>query len=61
MLARTTFSRFFHSKRQQMVSSPTTVPVVDGSLAEEANDLNQPVLCRAPSRIWWEQAWQLRH
>jgi hypothetical protein len=54
------FSDFYHQKRQQESSNTTTNQIVDGSLAKEVNVDSCPVVCRAPSRVWWEQAWHMR-
>lgn len=60
MFRYSTFSDFYFQKRQQETSRTTTDHVVNGSLAEEVSMEDCPVICRAPSRVWWEQAWHMR-
>ena len=59
MLRYSLFSDFYYQKRQQE-NADVCRPVVNGSLAEEVREENMSVICRAPSRTWWEQAWQMR-
>ena len=59
MLRNSSFSEFFHHKRQQECNAVVHT-AVNGSLAEEVKEEKVAVICRAPSRTWWEQAWQLR-
>lgn len=58
MLRYSLFSDFYYQKRQQE-NAEVCRPVVNGSLAEEVREDNMNVICRAPSRTWWEQAWQM--
>ncbi len=59
MLRYSSFSDFYYQKRQQE-KSESCQPVVDGSLAKEVKEDKCSFICRAPSRTWWEQGWQLR-
>ena len=56
MLRNSSFSEFFHQKRQQLYNRVVHTSV-NGSLAEEIQEEKVSVICRAPSRTWWEQAW----
>lgn len=58
MLRYTSSSDFYYQKKQQDFSD-SCQPVVNGSLAEEVNLDKCPLVCRAPSRTWWEQAWHM--
>ncbi len=57
MMRYSTFSEFFREKRRQLNQQDNSA-VVDGSLAVDTNEERATVICRAPSRLWWEQAWQ---
>lgn len=59
MLRYTSYSDFYFQKKQQE-EAEVCQPVVNGSLAEEVNLEKCPIVCRAPSRTWWEQAWSMR-
>ena len=59
MLRYSSFSDFYHQKCQQE-NAEVCRPVVNGSLAEEVREDKNCVICRAPSRTWWEQGWLFR-
>ena len=59
MLRYSLFSDFYYQKRQQE-NADVCRPVVNGSLAEEVREEKCSVICRAPSRTWWEQGWHMR-
>lgn len=56
MLRNSSFSEFYHQKRLEERAS-SVQSVVEGSLAEEIREEKVSVICRRPSRTWWEQSW----
>ena len=61
MIRYTTTSEFYYKKKQfDQSNNYHSQPIINGSLAEEADMETCPIICRAPSRTWWEQAWHIK-
>lgn len=62
MLKHSLFSDFYLSRRHNVTDDSSRMPIVEGSLAVNADRQRgkKLVLCRANSRTWWESGWQNR-